>query len=83
MLIDIGLAHYKLFLRWGITRFSIQGVLDGEEIATTKGSLAFKLELFLLCLLSVFEPCNSVFHQTRICLVILHGNDFFFPPSIL
>jgi hypothetical protein len=45
MLIDIGLAQYKLFLRWGITRFSIQGVLDGEKIATSKGSLAFKLEL--------------------------------------
>jgi hypothetical protein len=45
MLIDIGLAHYKLFLRWGITIFSIQGVLDGEKIATSKGSLAFKLEL--------------------------------------
>jgi hypothetical protein len=42
MLIDIGLAHYKLFLRWGITRFSIQGVLDGEKIATTKRLLGFQ-----------------------------------------
>jgi hypothetical protein len=45
MLIDIGFAHYKLFLRRGITRFSIQGVLDGEKVATSKGSLAFKVEL--------------------------------------